>query len=295
MRRKIIFVSDYYSDKLIGGAELTNDALVEACPFDVEKVDSIRVTERMIYDNQDCFWLFTNFARMKYVLIDVIKDNLKYGIIEYDYKYCMNRSPQACFHYEGRYCDCDKYYGMEIARFYERAEFRAFMSQRQKGIYLDLFPFLDDYKNMVISSLFKDRDFDYIRDLNAQGFDRSDDYVIVSSNSWVKGMVETIQYCKESNIKYRLLPKMAHKDLLKEFAKSKGLVYMPNGYDTCPRTTIEAKLLGCELILNDRVQHKHEDWFNSNRIEEYLKFMKKRVWNFIEGCFDAYDKEKTIV
>lgn len=295
MRKKIIFVSDYYSDKLLGGAELTNDALIESCPFEIEKVDSIRVSERMIFDNLDSFWLFTNFARMKYVLLDVIKNNLKYGVIEYDYKYCMNRSPQACHYYEGRYCDCDKHFGLEIAKFYEQAEFRAFMSRRQKMIYLDLFPFLDDYRNMVISSLFKDEDFDYIRDLNQQGFNKSDEYLIVPSDSWVKGMAETIQYCKENNIKYKLLNKMPNKELLKEFVKAKGLVYMPNGYDTCPRTTIEAKLLGCDLITNERVQHKNEDWFNSNRIEEYLKFMRKRVWNFIEGCFDAYDKESLSV
>ena len=36
---------------------------------------------------------------------------------------------------------------------------------------------------------------------------------------------------------------------------------MPVASDTCPRLVMEAKMLGCELILNDHVQHKDEQWF----------------------------------
>jgi glycosyltransferase involved in cell wall biosynthesis len=50
--------------------------------------------------------------------------------------------------------------------------------------------------------------------------------------------------------------------------------------DTCPRTAIEAKLLGCEVICNDKVQHKDELWFQGSKENtiEYLRERAKLFW-----------------
>ena len=72
--------------------------------------------------------------------------------------------------------------------------------------------------------------------------------------------------------------------MMEMFSKSKGFIFLPKGGDTCPRVVIEAKLLGCELILNDNVLHKDEDWFNLER-EGIIKYLKSRpnfFWNTIE-------------
>jgi glycosyltransferase involved in cell wall biosynthesis len=49
---------------------------------------------------------------------------------------------------------------------------------------------------------------------------------------------------------------------------------------------IEAKLLGCQLHLNDNVQHKDEEWFNTNdleSIEGYLFVARQHFWNGIKS------------
>ena len=66
---------------------------------------------------------------------------------------------------------------------------------------------------------------------------------------------------------------------------AEGFVYLPEGGDTCPRMVIEAKLLGCELILNENVQHKDELWFNTEdtfETEAYLYAARDRFWSAIK-------------
>ena len=60
------------------------------------------------------------------------------------------------------------------------------------------------------------------------------------------------------------------------FAKSKGLIFVPTQFDTCPRVTIEAKMLDCALILSNKVQHAKEDWFNGSK-EDIINYMKERL------------------
>jgi hypothetical protein len=63
-------------------------------------------------------------------------------------------------------------------------------------------------------------------------------------------------------------------------------VFKPTGLDTCPRYVIEAKLLGCDLELNENVQHTNEEWFTADNIDEtisYLKSRKSYFWDLVEN------------
>ena len=66
-------------------------------------------------------------------------------------------------------------------------------------------------------------------------------------------------------------------------------MYLPEGGDTCPRMVIEAKLLGCKLVLNDNVEHKNEIWFNTEDMfdtEAYLYAARDRFWNGITASMN---------
>ena len=87
-------------------------------------------------------------------------------------------------------------------------------------------------------------------------------------------------YARKNKLKYELVAGLQHKELLKKLSESKGLIFLPNGYDTCPRIVIEAKLLGCDVILNDNVQHKDELWFNDSlSILNYIEQQKILFYN----------------
>ena len=72
--------------------------------------------------------------------------------------------------------------------------------------------------------------------------------------------------------------------MLQKLAESKGLCFKPTGLDTCPRMVIEAKLLGCELDINDLVQHKDEEWFTKG-YEEIKEYLIQRPVYFWENAF----------
>ena len=56
-----------------------------------------------------------------------------------------------------------------------------------------------------------------------------------------------------------------------------------------------AKILGCELIINDNVQHKDEPWFKDREsILEYLKERTDIFWRNIEDHTSRMDDQKEI-
>jgi hypothetical protein len=76
---------------------------------------------------------------------------------------------------------------------------------------------------------------------------------------------------------------MPYPEFLKKLSTFKGLVFLPAGDDTCPRITVEAKLMGLELITNNHVLHANEEWFNKSipEIEEYLLDGPSRFWSVV--------------
>ena len=110
-------------------------------------------------------------------------------------------------------------------------------------------------------------------------------WAILGSNSWIKGVDEAKQWCEENGNEYEVLWGLPYRDVLDKLAQSKGLVFLPLGGDTCPRMVIEAKLLGCELSLNENVQHSEESWFTGTE-EEMIDYLKGRTQVFWESAFE---------
>ena len=106
----------------------------------------------------------------------------------------------------------------------------------------------------------------------------------MNSPSWIKNVDECVEYAKSNSLEYDLVWGLPYSELLEKLSLSKGLVFLPSGKDTCPRLVIEAKLLGCELVLNDNVQHKDESWFeNTSKILNHLKTRPSFFWSEISN------------
>ena len=158
------------------------------------------------------------------------------------------------------------------------------MSEGQKQVYEQHLPAISDSNTHVLSSLFDDSFFDKIDTLNRkyQDQNRKEKWVVLGSNSWVKGALQSENWCKENNKDYDMIFGVEYNQFLEQLAQAKGLCALPAGYDTCPRLVIEAKLLGCELQTNEYVQHRDEKWFSgtSEQIVNYLKTRKDYFWMY---------------
>ena len=284
---QIIFVADMFADDYVGGAELTTQALIDSSEFEVFKLLSNQVTMELLESGINKYWIFGNFANLNYELIPSIVANLKYSVLEYDYKYCKYRSPEKHIIAEKMPCNChNQMNGKLVSAFYHAAKSLWWMSEKQQQRYHQLFPFLNEGENVVLSSVFDDSFFLTVKALRSkyQNTEKSK-WAVLGSPSWIKGHDASVKWCVDNNKDYEVIWGLSYEETLDKLAQSEGFVYLPLGGDTCPRMVIEAKLLGCELQLNENVQHKDEIWFNTDDMfdtEAYLYAARDRFWSAIK-------------
>lgn len=269
----ILFVADKFTKDYLGGAELSTDALMRTSKDTVMCVYSNNVTPDLIADHKDDYWVVTNFADMLDKVKQLLVDNVRYSIVEYDFKICRHRSP--CWHayMTGKPCDC-----VLNKEFFQYADIVFFMSKKQMDYYQAR---ITGINGVVLSSIFHPETLHNLKQLKQT--EKKDYYIVTYSHSYVKGTRESVKFCIENGLDYRFVCNLSYDEMLKEFARAKGYVYMPAGMDTCPRAVIEAKLLGCNVLTNDNVLHKDEYWFTSSDdiIYQYLETRTDYFWTKI--------------
>ena len=288
---EVVIVADLFAEDYLGGAELTTEALLKSSPLNVYKVHSKDVTMATLESGYNKFWIFTNYSQMSAELIPTIVSNLNYCIVEYDYKFCRYRSIEKHLSAEMKDCDCaDSMHGKLTSAFFHGATTVFYMSYAQMQRYHDRFPFLaesDGSNQFVLSSCFSDEFFATIKLLREAAANKErKGWLVLGSTSWIKGTEAAIQWCKDNDKEYEVLQGLNHQQVLEKMSSAEGFVYLPLGGDTCPRMVIEAQLLGCQLEINDNVQHATEIPFCENNVEEietYLYANRDVFWNTVKS------------
>jgi glycosyltransferase involved in cell wall biosynthesis len=287
----IVFVGDMFSADHLGGAELTTDAIIDASSYNVFRLHSKDVSEDLLSQGLQKHWVFGNYSGMDWNLIPTIVANMTYSIVEFDYKFCKYRSTEKHMQAETKPCDChNQMHGKIVSAFYYGARSLWWMSAQQMQKFHTVFPFLSEVRNEVLSSVFAPEFFDIIDELRdkAKDVDRTK-HIVVGSTSWIKGTQDSEAFCQEKELEYETIWSLPYPELLAKLSTAKGLVFLPKGGDTCPRLVIEAKLLGCDIVTNDNVQHIQEVWFNTRDIsvvENYLRSAPDRFWGGIKEIID---------
>jgi len=281
---KVVFISDLHVSDYTGGAELSTDALSKTSPFgEVCFLRSRELTPEHISKGSQKMWVFFNFGSMNLNLVPTIVANCHYFIVEYDYKFCRFRSVEKHKEEVGEDCDChEQRFGLFMSSFFAGAEHVFYMSEVQRKIHTDRFPFLGNEKSSVLSSIFDTPDLAFIERLRK---DRQTNgkYAVIGSESWIKGTKKTSEYLTEKGVEFDVLSGLSYHDMLRKLSEYEGLCFQPLGGDTCPRVVIEAKLLGLELDINENVQHAKEHWFSQSldEVESYILDGNNRFWNKI--------------
>ena len=281
--KKVAFVADAFANQYRGGAELTTEAIISYNKkHQVAKINSKALTEEIINANKDFHFIICNFVGLEPKAKLALCKNVNYSIIEYDYKFCSYRSPEKHKAVTGQECDCVEKESSKLNLvFYGRAEKVWFMSAAQRDIFLSKVKTIKEQNTHVLSSIFAKGDLAFMKSIKDNP--KNNKYLILDAGSWIKGTQANIDYAKDNDLEYELIKNLQYHELLIKMSTSKGLIFRPLGADTCPRIVIEAKLLGCELILNNYVQHKDEDWFATvESCEEYLDNRAATFWSYYE-------------
>jgi glycosyltransferase involved in cell wall biosynthesis len=292
----VVVVGDLFAEDYLGGAELTTRALIDSSPgmLKIHKMHSKNITMKTLESGYNKFWIFTNFSQMDMELIPTIVSNVRYAIIEYDYKFCRYRSIEKHLSAEMEQCGChNEMHGKLISAFFHGATTCFYMSEAQMKRHHERFPFLAEEEGSsqyVLSSVFSEEFFAAIKLLREKYKDSErKGWLALGSPSWIKGTSAAVTWCEDNNKEYELLQGLSHVQVLEKMAQAEGFVYLPLGGDTCPRMVLEAQLLGCKLEVNDNVQHMTEIPFNGTDlldIESYLYASRDLFWNMIQNDMD---------
>ena len=284
---KIVFVADLFADQYVGGAELTTQAIMESCPFEYIRFNAKEITIATLQKYHDHFWIFGNATSLSMQLVPSIVGNIKYAILEYDYKFCKYRSVEKHKEETGDDCDCsESQLGKLISAFYYGSEQIFWMSSAQEKLWLEVFPFLE-FKGRVLGSVFSNSEITKLEFL--KGGSNEGGWLVQDSESWIKGTQDAIDWCVANGLEYETFSNYTRTELLNAMHHAKGFCFLPRGGDTCPRVVIEAKVLGCELHINSNVQMAKETWFDlgtPDTIVKHLKALPERFWNDIKRKLD---------
>jgi len=286
---ELVVVSDNFYPDYTGGAEMTTEAILEGFDGTIKRIKSKDVNYLTIAMNRKKLWLFTNIDKIDKSLLGVIAKNLTYFTIEYDFKFCKLRSPDKHI-----YLDRSKPTPIgSIVNFIDDAKGVFFMSHEQMLETINHVGRAYRAPAFVIGSCFRKETLNHIETLCTQEHERTNKWLIFYGESWVKGTNTATERAVSRGYEYEFVEKMKHRDVLAKLRKSHGLVYTPNGGDTCPRLVIEAKLLGCELELNENVMHKDEPWFNqdANQVMNYLRMRPAVFWHRANQLLEKESKD----
>lgn len=95
-----------------------------------------------------------------------------------------------------------------------------------------------------------------------------------------KGLDLAVEWAKEKGVRLDVLVGRAQYDVWAEMAHHEYFVLLSHIFDSCPRAVMEAQLLECELVLNDKV-----GWFNESPhdLANRIRGAGDAFWGVVQG------------
>lgn len=270
--KKIVFVSDFFSNQILGGGELNDAELINILSKNNEvysinshllSIDDIR----RFYNNNYRF-IISNFANLS----NDCKTELltkEYVIYEHDHKYLQSRNPGL---YNDFLAPIKDIINVDFFRMARRVFTQTAMHKRI--IYTNL-----KIENLVNLSgnLWSLETLNMLEELS--GNIKKDRYMILNSSIPHKNTDLTMLYCEKKNIPYDLVSDPDYKSFLNKMSDYKGFIFIPKTPETLSRVCVEARLLGMETITSNNIGAVHEPWFSypPKEIKEYLIDFRRKI------------------
>ncbi|MCA9642070.1 MAG: hypothetical protein KC492_15295, partial [Myxococcales bacterium] len=268
---RVLFLTDKFSNehrsaetKHPGGAELTDAAALEACPFSLT-VSSFKALALDQLDAHDVLLLGNSQSATPEQLAAIARTG-RHILFEHDLRICRlnGNFPSAIdpVHRLWERCWCPHDGLREIVR---SARGMIFLTRRQLDHYRanPFFRFSEARVRVLGCSLFNREFFEQLPRAGAVAERRGS--CALYSKSFIKGTDEALQYIAEHGWEPRLLKDLHPEGVLAAFREAERLVYLPRGLEPAGRMPVEARLNGCDVIVNDHVGVAGEPWWQGDR------------------------------
>ena len=276
----------------LGGTSLTLEAMTQSVKDKCEFISTADLCKTHLQFKNPRVWVIGNTMAMNkeaYETLVTILQTKKTVKVDFDYGFCRYRGPTPHRLLGKKECDCLS--NPETASLkniytliHQKSSTVFYMSEAQRQIHKASFP-VSDEKSLVLTSCFSSTCLDKMRELKEKP--KNGKYAIVQGHpgwhSRAKGISEAVNHALENGLEYEIISTSTHEEMLEKLSTFKGLIFLPIIEDTCPRITIEAKLMGLDVITNPNSQHTVEDWwsFSLDKMEEYLKERPLKFQNIL--------------
>jgi len=266
----LIFIADYFTDQVLGGAEVCNEIVIEELQkrdHRIYKILAERVTLEFLNKTKNLLYIISNFAKLKKECVNYIVENgVKYLLYMHDHAYTPSRNPGL---FKDYVVPKDKIINEGL---FEKAKVVFGQTKFHCEIMQKNLPKCTNIVNLG-GSLWRDEVFDYLSLLS----DREKESVaaIMASKIGHKNTLGAVKYCEKSDIEYKLIKPGPQKRFLRDLSKCSTLVFLPLTPETCSRIVLEAKMLGLKVITNNKVGAVSELWFPKHKGKELIKFLRE--------------------
>lgn len=291
MNREIYYVSDFFSEQVLGGGELNDKELIQILienGHKVHKENAHLVSLEILKNYSNCLFIISNFCNLKTECRNYLIDNLDYVIYEHDHKYLTSRNPAEYKNFKAPDREIVNYF------FYKNAK-KVFC---QSNFHKDII-----YKNLEINNLenisgnlWSLETLEFIRELSRNN--KEEKCSIMNSTIYHKNTSGSIRYANSKSISYELIKSNEYHDFLRQLSKNDRFLFLPKTPETLSRVVVESRMLGCKVITNNLVGASGEEWF-SKKGEELIDFMinkRQEIYSKIKSVLEEEPKkEKPLV
>ena len=243
MKKKVAFVSDFFSNDLLGGAENNDENLINSLSStcDVKRFYSKSITPEDL--SQVDSVIVSNYVTLNSESYSYIIHEKQYMIYEHDHKYVSTRDPSV-FH--DFLAPSNNIVNKE---FYERATHVVVLSDICKKVLLRNIKKANVHN--IGCSLWSNATFGELRQ-NCL-IQKNRDLCIMKSLNPTKNYHKTIKYCNDNSLQYEEIYSPVYKDFLLQLAQYKRFLFIPKVLETYSRICAEAKMMNVDVMTNKKM------------------------------------------
>jgi hypothetical protein len=266
MHKDIIYISDYFIEQLHGGAEISDNVIIEHLSSIARTLKKVKSCEFTPSKHSAQTYIISNFTQLSEINKKwFINLNIKYILIERDQKYVRTRNTAM---YNNFIAPKSQVINEE---FYKKAHKVFCLTKHSAGLLLKHISL-----NNVVSlgcTQFSEKQLNILEsNLNNK---KNNKFAIIPG----KRSDLAIRYCQENNLNFKIIEKTNYKNFIKNLSKYKGVVFFSHAVETCCRLLVEARVLNLKILTDNKNGCTYEDWFNNYKGKELLSYLKKEMPN----------------
>jgi hypothetical protein len=298
---RILFVVDKFRDEprderspYPGGAEMTDAALMAACPW---KLEGVRVRDlKRIYLKDFDVHVVGNLSQASRQQIRDLCVSGRHVLFEHDVRICRFRGnfPEAWepVHRFRQRCCCPHFY---LRPLYRSAMGVIYLTQRQMEVF-HRNPFFRCSRELVLGGSAMDKTFfERVDRVKRRGDNRKKGTCIAYSRGPIKGYKQALEYCRKKGVDPLILKDLTPDEILDQFEHAAEFVFFPIALEPSGRMPLEARFLGCEVLVNRHVGVAGESWWklDDSRALNVVRDIPNRFWKLVERLFGESLRSET--